>query len=339
LKQFFPTIVLFGLLGAGAAQATSVTLVRPTGTSEEVTETLSRLRGELHSLGLEPLMVNPPPSDPNEEVPPRWLQDLKTHGGSGAVIDIVAGDVVAAVDVWILKGPDGTWQLVRIGPDPKASNQPESLALRAVEALRAGLLIIDAKPKAPDQAVAVPTVAIKAPASDRFAQRLGLEIGAVALMSLDGVGPAVLPLVRFDWLPRPWLVLQATWAGPGSMPTVALGPDQARVSQQFGLLGACYRPRAHGRVWPLLGLAAGVLRSSIEGRPGPRAEGATSTPWSLLFDASLGAGLRLSPRFHLSLAAHVQLAKPYLAIHLADRVAATTGRPNLLFILTLGAWL
>ena len=43
--------------------------------------------------------------------------------------------------------------------------------------------------------------------------------------------------------------------------------------------------------------------------------------------------------YHVTFAAHVQLAEPYVAIHVLDTVVATTGRPNLLLTLTLGAWL
>ena len=43
--------------------------------------------------------------------------------------------------------------------------------------------------------------------------------------------------------------------------------------------------------------------------------------------------------YHLTLAAHVQVAEPYIAIHVVDTLVATSGRPNVLLSLTLGAWL
>jgi hypothetical protein len=39
------------------------------------------------------------------------------------------------------------------------------------------------------------------------------------------------------------------------------------------------------------------------------------------------------------MAAHVQVAAPYVAIYFNDNRVATTGRPNLLLSLTVGAWL
>jgi hypothetical protein len=58
-----------------------------------------------------------------------------------------------------------------------------------------------------------------------------------------------------------------------------------------------------------------------------------------LIDVSLGAGLRLYGRSYVTLAAHAQVADPYVAIHIVDTVGATSGHPNLLLTLTVGAWL
>jgi len=109
--------------------------------------------------------------------------------------------------------------------------------------------------------------------------------------------------------------------------------------QQFGLLGTCFRLGSQRRLWPFFGLAAGVLHTSVAGQAELGVEGHDEDRWSLLLDASVGTGLRLYPRYYMTLAAHVQVADPYVAIHLADSVGATTGRPNLLLTLTVGAWL
>jgi hypothetical protein len=182
----------------------------------------------------------------------------------------------------------------------------------------------------------VPTGEIHEPAS--YADRFGLEVGAVALMSLDGLGPAVLSTVRAAWAARPWLVLQASAAGLGSRSTVATTAGDARVAQQYAILGAFYRFRSALRLWPFFGLAAGALHTSVEGQTGWGTGGHTVERWSGLIDLSLGAGLRLYGRSYLTLAAHAQVAAPYVAIYVVDRVASS-GRPNLLLTLTAGAWL
>jgi hypothetical protein len=134
-------------------------------------------------------------------------------------------------------------------------------------------------------------------------------------------------------------VLQVASAGLGSKPTVSTAVGSARLAQQYGVLGGRVRFRSGQRVWPFVALAAGVLHTSVEGHPGSSAEARSVDQWSLLMDASLGAGLRLYGRTYVTLAAHAQIAEPYVAVHFVDALVATSGRPNLLLTLTVGAWL
>jgi hypothetical protein len=270
-----------------------------------------------------------------------WLEAFAARGAS-AVIDAVGDDGLEAVDVWVLKTHPQRFEVTRVAVDPNAPRQPEMLALRAVEALRAGLLQIDwaarrrrNEPIARPPMATVPAGEVHEPASDR----VGLEVGAVAMMSLDGLGPAVLPTVRVGWAVRPWLVMQISAAGLGGRSTVATTAGNARVAQQYAVLGGFYRLRSAQRLWPFLGLAAGALRTSVEGQASWGTGGHTAERWSGLLDVSLGAGLRLYGRSYMTLAAHVQVAEPYVAIHIVDTVGATSGRPNLLLTLTIGAWL
>ena len=120
---------------------------------------------------------------------------------------------------------------------------------------------------------------------------------------------------------------------------VATTTGNARVAQQYGVLGGCYRFRPDQRVRPFLALAAGVLHTSVDGQTDPPKQGHFVGQWSFLLDGSLGADLPLGGRYHLSLAAHVHVAEPYVAIHFLDEVVGTSGRPNLLLTLAFGAWL
>jgi hypothetical protein len=133
--------------------------------------------------------------------------------------------------------------------------------------------------------------------------------------------------------------MQASVAGLGSRSAIATTAGNARVAQQYAMVGGFYRLRSTQRLWPFFGLAAGALRTSVEGQAGQGTGGRTAERWSGLIDASLGAGLRLYGRAYLTLAAHAQVAEPYVAIHIVDTVGATSGRPNLLLTLTFGAWL
>jgi hypothetical protein len=91
-------------------------------------------------------------------------------------------------------------------------------------------------------------------------------------------------------------------------------------------------------VWPFFALSAGVLHTAVEGQAESPRQGHIEDRWSFLLDGGLGAGLHLQDRYTLTLAAHVQLAEPYVAIHFVDTTVATTGRPNLVLTLTVGVW-
>jgi len=82
-----------------------------------------------------------------------------------------------------------------------------------------------------------------------------------------------------------------------------------------------------------------VLRTAIDGEAVAPGSGHSVERWSFLLDGSLGARLRLPGRYHLTLAAHVQVAEPYVAIHFVDTLVATSGHPTLGLSLTVGAWL
>jgi hypothetical protein len=332
------------LVGTGAAHAATVAILWPKAPSADVTQALTLLRGELLSVGLEVTMSDRAGArggGGTDSV--AWLEAFAARGTS-AVIDAVEDDVLEAVDVWVLKTHPQRFEVTRVAVEPNTPRQPEMLALRAVEALRAGLLQIDwaerrrrYEPIAEAAMAAVPADELHEPAS--HGERVGLEVGAVAMMSLDGLGPAVLPTVRVGWAASPWLVIQASAAGLGSRSAVATPAGNARVAQQYAVLGGFYRHHSTQRLWPFFGLAAGVLRTSVEGQAGWGTGGHTAERWSALLDASLGAGLLLYGRSYLTLAAHAQVAEPYVAIHIVDTVGATSGRPNLLLTLTVGAWL
>jgi hypothetical protein len=332
------------LVGTGQAHAATVAVLWPPTPSADVTQALTLLRGELLSVGLEVTISDRAGARRVEQTDSAaWLEAFAARNVS-AVIDTVGDDVLEAIDVWVLKTGPRRFEVTRVVIEPNAPRQPEMLALRAIEALRASLLQIDWAARRrrgePSERPPMPTVTgSEAHAPSRRDEPVGIEVGAAAIMSLDGLGPAVLPTMRVSWAARPWLVMQASVAGLGSRSTVATSAGNARVSQQYAILGGFYRLRSARRLWPSLGLAVGALRTSVEGQAGWGTGGRSAERWSVLLDVSLGAGLRLYGRSYLTLAVHAQVAEPYVAIHIVDTVGATSGRPNLLLTTTLGAWL
>jgi hypothetical protein len=183
-----------------------------------------------------------------------------------------------------------------------------------------------------------PTVAADV-SSARAGARLGFELGAAVLSSLDGVGPAILPIVRLDAALNPWLGLEVEAAGFGTRPTVGTPGASARIAQQYVIAGACLCAPSTTRLQPVVGLSAGALRTAADGEADSPLQGHSIAQWSLLLEAGAGARLRLGNRTHLTAALHVQLAEPYVDIRVVNAGPATSGRPNVLLTFAVGEWL
>ncbi len=333
------------LIGTASARAATVAIVRPANPSPVMTETLVRLHGELTSVGFEAEIVDGPAGEGGNSVQSRaWLERLARLRKVDAVVAIVGDVSPDSVEVWVIDKVTGKSVVRRVPFEPRSPRAPETLAIRAIELLRSSFLEIDLAAGEPrsQSAAAPPPAVVRFVEMERLAsrpERFGVEVGGAALIGLDGVGPAVLPMVRFDWALRSWLVVQAALAGLGTRPTVQTGTDSAQIAQEYGVLGACYRMKGGRWLRPFVALSGGVLHTSVEGRADSPNQGQNADQWSFLLDGGLGAALRLRDRFYLVATAHAQMAEPYVAIRFVDTVVATSARPNLLVTLTLGAWL
>jgi hypothetical protein len=339
-------ITLFSLLvwarPASGTGTTTVATVWPANPSAEVTEALTRLHGELLSVGLNVARTGRPASRVEGADSRVWLEQVANERGASAVIDVVGDDGLVAIDVWVVKKEPGRFEVTRVAVEPNSDNPAERIALRAMDALRGSLLEIDwAGREKPIEPVPLPAPPppLPVPPEEPQGPSFDLEAGAAVLTSLDGVGPAFMPLVRAGWAVRPWLLLQASMAGLGTRPEVETADGRVRVTQQFATLGAAFRWRHDKTLWPFVSLSAGALHTSLAGQSDVGTQGHDLGQWSALLDGGAGMGVQLSRRFFATFAAHLQIAQPYVAVHILDAVAATSGRPNLLFTLTLGAWL
>jgi hypothetical protein len=338
LRQLLLVALL--LVWAGRVHAAHITILRPPRSSPEHAEALFRLKGELLALGLKVEIADRPARRAPDQTDPRaGLERMAAERGIDAIIDVVGEAVPTAVDIWIFQRSPRRTEVSRVQVEPSARNAAETLAIRAIEVLRSNFVEIDLAARAQLHATVSPPPPEQVPPPPPPAQGLGLEAGAAVLTSLDGVGPAILPLVRFGWAANTWLAVQATVAGFGTRPTVEAPTGSARVAQQYAVLGLCYCSASDSGIRPLVSLSAGALRTSLEGEADAPEEGHRIERWSFLVDGSLGAQLGLSGRYHLTLASHVHMAEPSVAVHLVDTLVATTGRPNLVMSLTVGAWL
>jgi hypothetical protein len=347
-KHILPPLVLAALIASlwpARAVAAKVVIVRPGGATPALNETLSRLQGEMLSLGLEVAIAERPAVPRASPADARaWVERMATERETEALIDVVDDSPRLAVDIWVVERATHRTEVSRVTLEPDAENAAARLAIRAVEVLRSSLVEIDLamRRQRPAAAAAGPPATIEQARPREPAAPIApvdVQAGAALLASLDGVGPAVMPIVRGGWAARPWLTLQGAAAGFGSRPTVTSATGSARVAQRYAVVGACYCARSPRLLQPAIALSAGALHTEVDGQADAPASGHLVARWSFLLEVSLGVRLRLPSRYHLTVAAHVQAAAPYVAIHFVDTLVATSGRPNLGVSLTLGAWL
>lgn len=335
-------VVLCALFWVGRAEAATVALLRPASDAPGVKEALFRLQGELLAVNLAVAITNRPPlRDVRDTTSPEareWFERTASERSIDAFIDVLGESEPVAVDVWICERSPARLRASRVTLEPNAENAATTLALRTIEVLRSSFLVLDWPAKSePRATVSAPQPAPKPSLPREPISPLELEAGAAVLTTFNGVGPALLPIVRFGWALRPWLALQATVAGFGSQPRVDAADGSVEVAQQFGLLGLCVCAASGARISPVFSFSVGALHTALAGHPSALNLGHEQDSWALVFDGSVGVRLRWSERFYSTVATHAQLAEPYTAIHVVDTVVAKTGHPSLMLALTLGA--
>lgn len=334
-------LVLAVLVSSGLGHAATIALVKPASSSPELREALFRLEGELLAVGLQVEVAASAPaagselSDDGDSQ--AWLQTVVGNRAIDAVIRVVGDKRPVAVDVWIVEHATHTFRSSRVLLDERARDASATLAIRAIEVLRANFLVVDGAGREPRRAAVPESAPLPHGPSREPLEGFGLEAGVSLLTSLDGVGPAFLPLVRVDWRLHAPLVAQLTLAGLGNRATVETRAGGVGVAQQHALLGLCHCASSESLIRPIFSLAAGVSRTSLTGWAESPNQGHRLQRWAFVVDGSVGGRLRISPRYHLGLAAGVQFAQPSVVIHFVDERVAAVGRPNVLLSLTVGA--
>jgi hypothetical protein len=347
----FVSIWLLRATAALAADTTSgarVVIVRPANSLPVMVETLVRLKGELTSAGFETEIVAAPAGAADRSL--NGLERLAAQRKAHAVVAIIGDLAPDSVEVWVIDQVTGKSVVRRMPFEPSAPQASKTLALRAIELLRASFLEIElsvpsrlpAPPQQHEPPPALPPSIVRFVEMERPSRpppRFGVQVGGVAVINMDRLGPALLPLARFDWSLRSRLVAQVTLAGLGTRPAVDSPVGSAEVQQSFGLLGGTFFFRSDVHLRPFVEMAAGFLQTSVEGRADTPNRSRAAGQWSALGDVGVGAVLRLPDRFYLTFGIHAQLAEPYPAVRFLGTVVATTARPNLLLTLSVGAWL
>lgn len=324
------------LLAPRPAQGATVVMVRPEDAAPVMLEALVRLRGELSSVGLSTEWVASPVIRGESAA---WLESLAGKRGADAVVAFLGDHEPTSVEVFVVDRASGRSVARAVTFATTVDRAPDRSAIRAVELLRSSFAELDLTSfetrVSATPAPARPELTENLRASG--SQRLSIEMGGVALMSLDGVGLSFLPTIDVGWMAGERVALHAMVAGFGSSSTVEDHVGRAQVSESYGLVGGRLHFRKAERLQPFLVLAAGALRTSVDGRSDGDYQGRSAAQWSFLLDGGMGASVPLHDHFYLTLALHAHLAEPYPAVRFSGAVVATAARPNLLLTLTAGA--
>jgi len=321
-------------------------IVHPASPSAEMTETVSRLHGEMLAVGLAVTIVaRTEGSGPDSTSAPAWMTSLATTRGIDAAIDVIGDAQVDGADIWVFQLAPRPPEITHVPAERAAENVPARLAIRAIDVLRSRLIereLAEASRAATTAQLPTPGAAPLVAAGGESVPdraRLGVALGAALLSSFAGVGPAIAPVARVELALGRLLGIEGEVEAFGTRPTVGTPGSSASVGQQFALLGACLCVPSTARLRPLVGLSAGALRITADGEAQAPLQGHSVAKWSFLVDASAGMRLRLAQRAYLAIAAHVQVAEPYVDIKVVNSASATIGRPNLMLTLALGEWL
>ncbi|MBV9947796.1 MAG: hypothetical protein JOZ69_13155 [Myxococcales bacterium] len=169
--------------------------------------------------------------------------------------------------------------------------------------------------------------------------RWALEAGLGVLASLEGVGPAILPLARVRFAAGRLLRLRLTGAWLGTQPRIDTAAGSASVEQGIALLECLGQWGREDGVRPNVSLGAGAYYVAVTGSGDDARPGVHNTDLALALDGGLGVLLPIGPRIDLAVEAHALLALPGIAVRFVDQDAARIGRPSLLGAVSLAGWI
>lgn len=323
--------------------AQSVVIRWTPGVDSETAEVVTRLHGELVAMGIEVAVDREAgstagPDGPSHDLPSR----------PDAVMEVTSQQEQLSVQIWARAEAGDLVPWNELVESSQTANASEKVAIRAAEALRSRFVQDDFRPSNPDVgAPAQPAVrpveaagggeipVVSTPEDVSLRPRFAL--GGALMAATRGTTPALMPLARLEWPIVPGLVPQVTLAGLGTRSEVTTTNGGAEVSWNYAVLGVSYYAAKWGTVEPFIGMSTGVLLGTVQGQAQEPFDAHVSTEVFWLTEASLGILIAVSPTYFVTAAGHTHVTQPSMAIHVADEVAAVSGRPNWLATLTLGA--
>jgi hypothetical protein len=317
--------VLVGLREAGAAEPSAVVLLEPTQPDAVARETLTRARAELSGAGFRVVVAPRGEGDTRTS-----LEGAIRDAGAIAAIAIESRARSSAVEVWVSDRLTGK---LSIRPVENQGEAPALLAIRAVELLRASLLELANPPastkKNPDPPAEVKRLTDPTTTTESRRTGFGIEAGMLGLLAVEGLHPAIAPMLRASYGVPVGVGARITWAGPSFGPSLEGELGQAVITQYMGLAEVVYAPPLGGPVALLFSGGVGAYHVSAAGElldPQRARSGGSTT-----FIATWGAGLdfRIHRRFGVALETLGGVTAPGVTVDMGDEKVGRFGRPIL----------
>jgi hypothetical protein len=304
-------------------------------TSNPGDTTTKRLKAELTELGVETVVV---PAQPDTPVGRVTLENVARRVGAFAAIRIVP--VESEVEVWVADRVTGKTVVREVLHGSGSAARDDTIALGAVELLRASLLEVTAsyELKARGEVPPPPAVVRRltpaptlAPPSPKPRPVLAMGIEPALALEFDRIGPGVsaMLLVRYLWTKS--MGLEALGLLPvlhGETPEEVRG--KASVAVSAAGLGLVYSWQERNLA-TLFGLGMMAAQVEVAGDdPGP---GFEDTQDSLALGAAYlraGAGLRVFDAVRIRIDASLSYALRPVPIMFVQDEVASWGRPSLL---------
>lgn len=288
---------------------------------------LIHLTSELRAMGFTPVEIEIANLAPG----PESLANLAVSYGAVGVMTVVGPE--KEIEVWVSRtgGADGGERELIMAEQ----NRREALvALRAVELLRASLIRVRSRQKAPPPTASptpAPTHQVEARRtvlSSLPERRWFLALQGAVTFGFGGLDPGfhvgIVSVVRIGR----WLGLGLTGFAP-TFPTLLRAPEgEVEVRTGFAGAGLVLYLTDPGRRWqPVLSAGVGPLLVGTRGQAEPPYAGRRDVTVSALTEIDFGLSVRLYRSLFLRADALAGVAAPRSVIQLDEREGAAYGRP------------
>jgi hypothetical protein len=324
------TAVGFALAAALASAPNAVAAPKILIAGREMDDpVLPRLRAELAALGYEVIELDAQ----DDALGYAELEETTRSAGAIAAVRLVA--VGGRVEVWIVDRVTRKTVLREVvEPEAASSDAAATVAVQAVELLRASLLEIQA-PR-PSRGALAPAPLVKAPVELPSAPlsppstRVGGELAAAVLWSPGGVGPAIAGMAEVHWMPARYIGVHALFVT--SLEPARIDGPEGSAAISVGLAGGGVRlALSPGSTTWEPAFEIGVAGSWLEAR------GAAADPY---VDLSVTAvsfapyvrgsiGVEMTERLRLKLGVIGAFVSPAPVLRFSGREVARWGRPVL----------